>query len=97
MTTSLQEIKKEFALKFSNWKIHHKTSPCIKDDYVVTEIADWWLAKLRSREEEIVAWAKEHKKKIGHILKCKMCSPKCGYNSALSDLQAFIQKGEEKI
>ena len=63
MTTSLQEIKKEFALKFSNWKIHHKTSPCIKDDYVVTEIADWWLSKyeslIKERDAELVNRLKE--------------------------------------
>lgn len=40
-----------------------------------------FIAKSEVREK-----IENKKKKIGHILKCKMCSPNCGYNQALQDL-----------
>jgi indole-3-glycerol phosphate synthase len=32
------------------------------------------------------------RKEVGHILKCKMCSPKCGYNSALDTIIKMLKE-----
>lgn len=33
--------KEEFDKRFVSWKIHHSTSPCVKDTYVINEIQDF--------------------------------------------------------
>jgi hypothetical protein len=48
------EIREEFKKKFVNWKIHHKTTPCLKDEFVINEIADWWLDKFSSLKQELL-------------------------------------------
>jgi hypothetical protein len=49
------------------------------------------IKQAEERERERIVKEIEKKRfKIGHILTCKMCSPKCGYNKALQDIINLI-------
>jgi len=50
-----------------------------------------WRKKIRLEVISEILELKPKEYKIGHILPCKMCSPKCGFNSALSQWELKIK------
>ena len=45
---------KEFDEKFDGWKIHHKSVPCVKDEFVINEIKSFITQEVKN------TWAKAH-------------------------------------
>jgi hypothetical protein len=57
---TVEEIEAEYEKKFKDWKIHHKTTPCIKDDFVINEIKAFFL----SHYSELVEGAMPKEKEL---------------------------------
>ena len=47
---------------------------------------------LSNQKKEMRKKIEGMKKEIGHILKCNMCSPKCGYNKAIQDIDDILKE-----
>jgi len=59
----LADQKRSFEKMFVNWEIHHKSVPCMKDDFVISEIKSFLsesiqqaLAEERERVRGIIDW-----------------------------------------
>lgn len=48
---------------------------------------DWWLSRFATIMDEVVESIVPEEKEVGHILECNMCSPQCGWNSAIATIK----------
>jgi len=72
---------------YRNWKLGDEVSLYTE---IMEQVSLAFQAGEKSKEDMVLKEIKGMKKEIGHFLKCKMCSPKCGYNQALSSLKEKI-------
>jgi hypothetical protein len=52
---------------------------------------DYWKDMTRIAVEEEFVKCIPEEKKVGHLLKCKMCSPQCGYNQCIADIKSKLK------
>ena len=73
----IEGIEKEFDDK---WNYHGK----FQNGEAFPNVKSFLRSSLLSLLEKVKEDVEGEKRKIGHILPCKECSPSCGFNSALS-------------
>jgi len=81
----LADQKRSFEKMFVNWKIHHKSVPCMKDDFVISEIKSFLATSIAQ------AIADERERVRGEIEKLdnyKMTKPWSGI------VETFIVKSD---
>ena len=50
-------------------------------------VAEFFLSRFATIMDEVVESIVPEEKEVGHILECNMCSPKCGWNSAIATIK----------
>lgn len=51
------------------------------------EVWNFFLSRFATIMDEVVESIVPEEKEVGHILECNMCSPKCGWNSAIATIK----------
>jgi hypothetical protein len=84
ITQSSEELKKEWAREFEQeFGIHFTPSEL--------QFAKYFISSLLAKQQEEFVKCIPEEKKVEHLLKCKMCSPECGYNQCIADIKNKIK------
>ena len=92
ISTLIEGIEKEFVQQF---KYLYADKFAYDTDY--PKVIKFLRSSLLSLLEKVKEDVEGEKRKIGHILPCKECSPSCGFNSALSKVSQNLSDAIKQI